>query len=195
MSVAQSGAVALLAVCGLWLLVGDDWRGALAALALQYGAAALLVAEMWPPRMALVKVLAGWGAVLILLSAARASGVKPFPGAASAWSAALFRLTAGGLVLLAAVSLLPLFLEAVPGIQPSALLAAMWLVGSGLLRLGFTSHPLRVATAWLSVMTGFEIAYAAVERALLVAALLAALHIVLALVGAYLLNVFEESAG
>ncbi len=175
---------ALLAACGLWLLAGRGWRSTLAALALQYAAAALLVTQMWPPRMALVKVLAGWGAALIVFSTIAARPREETETAG--WSEMIFRLTAGGLVLLAVASLLPDLLQAVPGIRPSTLLAAAWLMGSGLLQLGFTLHPLRVVVGWLTVLTGFEIVYAAVERSLLIAALLAGLHIALALVGASL---------
>ncbi len=176
-----SVSAALLAACGLWLLAGRGWRSTLTALGLQYAAAAFLVAQMWPPRMALVKALAGWGAVLIVFSTVAAHPQEE-TGTAG-WSETIFRLTAGGLVLLAVVSLLPDLLQAVPGIQPATLLAAAWLMGSGLLQLGFTLHPPRVVVGWLTVLTGFEIAYAAVERSLLIAALLAGLHIALALVG------------
>ncbi len=187
MSAWQGWAAALLAICGLWLLAGRGWRSTLVALALQYAAAAYLVAQMWPPRMALVKVLAGWGAVLILLGAAQGTE------ATAGWSETVFRLTTGGLVLLAAASLLPDLLRVIPGIQPLTLLAAAWLLGSGMLQLGYTLQPRRVAAGWLTALTGFEIAYAAVERSLLIAALLAGLHIALALTGVYLLPAEERA--
>jgi hypothetical protein len=41
----------------------------------------------------------------------------------------------------------------------------------------------------LTVLSGFEVLYAAVENSILVAALLAAVNLCLALVGSYLLNV------
>ncbi len=59
MSAWQGWAAALLAVCGLWLLAGRGGRSTLVALALQYAAAAYLVAQMWPPRMARGRALAG----------------------------------------------------------------------------------------------------------------------------------------
>jgi hypothetical protein len=56
-----------------------------------------------------------------------------------------------------------------------------------LLHLGLTAQPLRVVLGLLTVLSGFEILYAAVESATLVAGLLAAVNLGLALVGAYLL--------
>jgi hypothetical protein len=61
------------------------------------------------------------------------------------------------------------------------------LIGIGLLHLGLTAQPLRVVLGLLTVLSGFEILYAAVESATLVAGLLAGVNLGLALVGAYLL--------
>ncbi|MGE5375620.1 MAG: hypothetical protein ACM3XO_11245, partial [Bacteroidota bacterium] len=61
------------------------------------------------------------------------------------------------------------------------------LIGMGLLHLGITSYILRVVIGLMTVLSGFEILYAAVEGSILVAALLATINLGLALVGAYLL--------
>jgi hypothetical protein len=65
--------------------------------------------------------------------------------------------------------------------------ASMILVGMGLLHLGITSHVLRVVVGLMTVLSGFEILYSAVEGSVLVAGLLAVINLGLALVGAYLL--------
>jgi hypothetical protein len=61
------------------------------------------------------------------------------------------------------------------------------LIGMGLLHLGITSYILRVVIGLMTVLSGFEILYSAVEGSILVAALLATINLGLALVGAYLL--------
>jgi hypothetical protein len=61
------------------------------------------------------------------------------------------------------------------------------LIGMGLLHLGITTYVLRVVIGLMTVLSGFEILYATVEGSVLVAALLAAINLGLALVGAYLL--------
>jgi hypothetical protein len=61
------------------------------------------------------------------------------------------------------------------------------LIGMGLLHLGLTSQPLRVAFGLLTAVAGFEILYSVVEASALVAGLLAAVNLGLALAAAYLL--------
>jgi hypothetical protein len=61
------------------------------------------------------------------------------------------------------------------------------LVTLGLLHLGLTTSILRVVLALLTVLSGFEILYAAVEGSILVAGLLSVVNLGLATVGAYLL--------
>ena len=64
---------------------------------------------------------------------------------------------------------------------------SLLLVGLGLLHLGITSSILRVVIGLMTVLSGFEILYSAVEGSILVAALLATINLGLALVGAYLM--------
>jgi hypothetical membrane protein len=55
------------------------------------------------------------------------------------------------------------------------------------LHLGWTANPFRVITGLLTVLTGFEIFYSAVEISALVAGLLAVVTLGLSLVGAYMI--------
>jgi uncharacterized membrane protein len=64
---------------------------------------------------------------------------------------------------------------------------SLLLIGMGLLHLGITTDILRVAIGLMTVLSGFEIIYSAVEGSVLVAALLAVITLGLALVGSYLL--------
>jgi hypothetical protein len=58
----------------------------------------------------------------------------------------------------------------------------------GFLHLGLTNRPLRVILGLMTVLAGFEVLYAALERASLVSGLLAAVNLSLAMVGAYLIS-------
>ena len=69
------------------------------------------------------------------------------------------------------------------------------LIGMGLLHLGISAQPLRIILGLLTVLSGFEIIYAALESSLLVAALLAVVELGLSLTGAYILTSFEPEAG
>jgi uncharacterized membrane protein len=71
---------------------------------------------------------------------------------------------------------------------------SLLLIGMGLLHLGITSYVLRVVIGLMTVLSGFEILYSAVEGSILVAALLAVINLGLALVGAYLL-IAENAPG
>lgn len=187
-----SGASVMLIFSGVGLLLVPRDRQAALLLVLQYATAAWLVMQMWPLRMALIKVVAGWAAVLILFLSARqtTSDENRHTGSGSA----LFRLFTGLLALLALFSLLPTVSDAIPGIAPLTLAGAMWLMLSALLQLGFTLHPLYTVVGWLTLLTGFEILYASVERSTLIALLLAGLHLALALAGAYMLSKLGQEA-
>jgi hypothetical protein len=64
---------------------------------------------------------------------------------------------------------------------------SLLLIGMGLLHLGITAHILRMTIGLMTILSGFEIIYSAVEGSILVAALLAVITLGLALVGSYLL--------
>jgi nitric oxide reductase large subunit len=70
------------------------------------------------------------------------------------------------------------------------------LVTLGLLHLGLSNQPFRVILGLLTVLSGFEILYAAVESSILVTGLLATVTLGLAAVGAYMLAspTLEESS-
>ena len=59
-------------------------------------------------------------------------------------------------------------------------------MGFGFLQFGFNERPFRVGIGLFSMLSGFEIAYAKIEPSLAVIALLAAIHIGIALVVGYL---------
>ena len=71
-------------------------------------------------------------------------------------------------------------------------LGGLILIGMGVLQLGMTTRPLRVVVGLLTVLSGFEILYAAVESSVLVAGLLAVVNLGLALVGAFMLMMLNE---
>jgi hypothetical protein len=62
------------------------------------------------------------------------------------------------------------------------------LVGRGLLNLSMTTDPLKVIIGLLTLLSGFEIVYAAVVNSVLVTGLLALVTMGIALTGAYWLS-------
>jgi len=173
---------------GLSLLITRDWRWSLMLLAIEYVAVFWLTQLHWTLSMAAVKLVAGWMTVTILGITRSALDEK----VASIMKAGMpeshiFRILAAALVLLLVISGTPTLAALLPGIGLAEVAGSLTLMGMGLLLLGFTRQILPVSIALLSVLAGFEILYAAVENAVLVAALLALINLGLALVGSYLL--------
>lgn len=179
-------AVALTFITSLVLLVSADWRLGVLALAGQYLGVFFLVWLSWPLETAVVKLVAGWMAGAVLGSTR--VGLPPDAEAHTPLSInRAFRLLAAGLVVLAVVSLAPGVQAWVPAVELEQVWGATLLIGMGLLHLGLTQRPFRVVLALLTVLSGFEILYAAVENSTLVAGMLAGINLSLALVGSYLL--------
>jgi hypothetical protein len=170
-------------------------------LAMQYVGVFILVGEQWPLSMALSKLVAGWIATLVIGwiiftspqvnidPGAEQSQVKVRSGVSLTYgntiSAILFRLLAAILVGFTMASASPNIALWITDISITIALGGMMLIGLGLLQLGLSNQPLRVVIGLLTVLSGFEILYSAVEISALVAGLLTAVTMSLAVLGAY----------
>ncbi len=178
-------AVGLVLLTSLILLLSVDWRWSIIALAGQYLGVFLLTWLSWPLEMAVVKLVAGWMAGAVLGTTrleARTAGQY-----SQTADNRLFRFLASSLVILLVFSISPQVSVWVPDVTLAQVWGAMLLIGMGLLHLGLTTRPFRVVLALLTVLSGFEVLYAAVESSTLVAGMLAGINLALALVGAYVL--------
>ncbi len=189
-------AVGVLIAAGL-LIVFLDWRTSVFALACQTIFAGLLYSQVLPPQIAGVKVVVGLLICLQMFVTARQmegnrkSSAAPEetgePSTRSVVPTGLpFRIVAALMVGVIAwqVSLLPEL--ALPEVSPDVALATIGLMALGLLGLGLTEEPLKAGMFLITVLTGFELYYAAIEPALAVIALLAAMDFAVALGACYL---------
>lgn len=160
-------------------------------LAVQYAAVAWLTSLALPLQVAAVKLVAGLitCGVLALTVAGQRTRVQS-EGAAAGRP---FRLIAAILILVAAVGIGRTNWIGVPGIQAEATMASAILMSMGLLQLGLFRTPLRVCIGLITLLSGFEIAYSVIEPALAILALLASVHIGLAMVVSYLTLVTRPS--
>ena len=180
-------AVGAVILTSVGLLLTRDWRWSISLLAVQYLGMFVLVLQHWPLGMASVKVVAGWMSAAILgmtysnLSLTDSTEEDTLPRGRP------FRLFAAGIVALIVAVVTPVVnaIMAEAGFAVTA--GSLFLIGMGLLQLGITAHILRVTIGLMTVLSGFEILYSAVEGSVLVAALLAVINLGLALVGSYLL--------
>ena len=179
-------AVILILVTSTGLLITHDWRWSIILLAVQYLGVFVLTIQHWPLGMASVKLVAGWMSAAIL-GMTRSS----FPSEEmeeGIWPRGrLFRLFAAGIVLLIVWAITPAADTIMADAGYAVTGGSLILVAMGLLHLGISSYILRVVIGLMTVLSGFEILYSAVEGSILVAALLATINLGLALVGAYLL--------
>lgn len=169
------------------MLSSRDWRVQLGALAVQYFAAFWLVSRHQPVAMASVKLVTGWMVVaaigmtrLGLTNVEESEG--PF-GSRGRW----FTLILVGIVAMVTIGATDLIETAVPGLGPQVIAGGLLLIGTGLIHLGITSDVFRVTLALLTLLTGFEIVYAAVESSILVGGFLAIINLGLGLAGSYML--------
>ncbi len=180
-------AVLLLSVTALILLISHDWRLSVSSLGVMYLGVFSLVLISWTMEMAVVKLVTGWISASVLGIGLMNSGNKNYRPSRYLPSEIIFRFSAVGLVSLVAISLTPSLLEWLPNASYEQALGGIILVGMGLLILGFTQRPFRIALGLLTFFAGFEILYVTIESSVLVAGFLALINMGVALVIAYLL--------
>ena len=189
-------AVGIVAITSTGLLLTYDWRWNLLFLGAQYLGASVLCAMHLPLGVAAAKLITGWMAVAALGMTLTALPLQGEPREQSLAQGRAFRLFMAGMFFVLAITLTPRIAAGMPGVGAPVIAGSILLAGIGLLHLGTSSQIARIICGLLTVLTGFEILYAALEGAILVAALLAAVTLGLGLVGAYLLTTTapEEAA-
>lgn len=179
--------IAVALTAGILILL-DNRRWMLATLAFQYLCAALLVGLTLPLQIAAAKLVAGLFACSIIALALANMGWPDQPLQPRAIpSSRTFRFIAFLLVLMTAIGMGRSNWMSLPGIEPTVMYGSTILIFIGLLQLGLHEEPVRVGVGLLTTITGFEVIYNTIEPSLAVIALLAAVHLGIALVVSYFL--------
>lgn len=174
-----------------------DWRMLVFSFAIYSVALGLLYSNLLPPQIAGLKMLIGLlVAVQMFVTGRQIEANKAVP-VQNPDEPALplrrristglpFRLVVVVMILLTSwqASLTPAF--TLPDVSSTVSLAVIGLIAMGLLGLGLNEEPLKVGMLLIILLNGFELYYAAVEPALAVMALLAALNFAIALAACYL---------
>ena len=181
------------------ILISRDWRLELGLLGLQYIGVLWLTSQHWPISMAAIKVVTGWMAIATLGMTRLNLKEEDVDDSEKFWPQGwFFRLFAAGIIAVVVFTLAPRVERIIPGIGLPVIYGSLILMGLGMLHLGMTAQPFRDIIGLLTVLSGFEALYAALESSILVAAMLSVVNLGLALVGAYLLIArapeVEESA-
>jgi hypothetical protein len=180
-------AVVLMAMTAIGLLLIRDWRWSIILLAVQYLGMFVLTLQHWPLGMASVKVVAGWMSAAILGMTRSGLFSDDLNEANTQPRGRLFLLFAACMVALIVAAVTPTVDTIMADSGFAVTSGSLLLIGLGLLHLGITENVLRVTMGLMTILSGFEILYSAVEGSVLVAALLAVINLGLALVGAYLM--------
>ena len=181
-------AVVLMLGTSTAILINRDWRLSLGALAVQYIAAFWLITRHLPFVMGSAKLITGWMVVAALgmtrlgLPYADDEKEESFLPRGQ-W----FRVILIFVVASVSVGATPRIESAIPGLGWQVIVGSLLLIGAGVVHLGITSDTLNVILGLLTMLTGFEILYAAIESSILVAGLLAVTNLGLGIVGSYLL--------
>jgi hypothetical protein len=189
-------AVVLLVVAGSLLVIGSDWRLGLIALAVEYGAAVVMIAPLVLLEVVAVKLLVGLMVVAILtITGWQLDFGRPHSNDGAAWRRRIhvptgfaFRAMATLMVVVVATYIAGQPGLALPGLDqfPSINAGAFILMVLGLLNLGLTEEPIKAGMGLLTLLIGFELFYAALEPALAIVALLAGVQLGIAIAVSYL---------
>jgi hypothetical protein len=177
--------VVLLFATSGFLLLSQKWRWSIIALSIQYLAVFWLVGLVWALSLSTVKLVVGWMSAAVLVTSDPGEDYidKKFVGLPGL----LFRLLAAIMIGMLVYSIAPLisnFLHT----GMVMLWGGLILIGMGLLQLGMTTRISRVFLGLFTMLSGFEILYAVVERSILVTGLLAMINLGLAIAGSYLIT-------
>lgn len=184
------------------IVIFFDWRLLVLAFSVMAVFSGLLYAQLLPPQIAGIKMMISLLVAVQMyftgrqISANRAHDAQPEPEELKEGdipnlrrritTGMPFRIVVAVMVLLVSwqASTTPTF--SVPDVPPTVSQAVIGLIAMGLLGLGLTEEPLKAGLMLLTVLTGFELYYAAIEPALAVIALLAAMNFAIALAAGYL---------
>lgn len=167
-----------------------NWRWTIAALVVQYLSVLLMVAQSWPLGLSLVKLVVGLVSSGILASSlvVHVDQKSEIDRAGRILSSLVVLFI--WLIVFYSTPIIRSWLR----IDQEILWGGLIMFGSGLIQLGMTIHPVRVAIGLLSFLAGFEVIYSALELSVLVAGLQAVIDLGTALVGAYLAALPEQAA-
>lgn len=180
-------AVTIILITVTTILIHPDWRIRLGALAVQYLAMLWLVTRHLPFVMGSAKLIVGWMVVAILGMTLLGSSDNEDEEDLFFSHGEYFRIALMGVITLVAFGSAARIETSIPGLGLPVIVGGILLIGGGIIHLGVTSSIQRVVLGLLTLLSGFEILYAAVESAVLVTGLLALVNLGLAMAGAYLL--------
>ena len=179
----------LVMITSMELLIGNNLRLDIIALTVQYLAVFFLIMQAWPLGLAAVKLITGWMAVALIVSVQiyRRESLE----VAVPQTGQIFKLLVGVLIWVLIFSITTSLTKWLP-VPNIFLWSGMILIGIGLLQLSMSTQPLRIVFGLLTIFSGFEILYAAMENSVLVTSLLALVTLGMAVIAAFYISQKQE---
>lgn len=179
----------LIAAC-IFIFIINDWRRILVAYSVIYLSAFAIFAQYWSFTFSLVKLITGLMSLVILgISINRYYTIPK----RKTKSELVFRLVALCLIFIL-VAFMVYRISNYLSISLEVVFASVLLIGFGIIQLGITHEPYKLFLAILILFFGFELIFSANETSLLVNGMLAAVSMLVALMGSYIIiNEFETS--
>ncbi len=187
--------VYLALLAALLNLVRRQWTLNLVALIVQFVCLFPILLKILPLQLALIHPFTGLMVTLILyLTLVSVGGIKSIDLLRSLTSGEIFRGLAGVFLISTLYAFLPQLQQDVfPLVSTNHLFLSLGLVLIGLLQLGTIREPFYLAIGILTFLSGFELLYSALEFSYLLEALLVAVNLLLAIVGAFFIVKNAES--
>ncbi|MBN1316932.1 MAG: hypothetical protein JXA42_15740 [Anaerolineales bacterium] len=181
-------------ITALVLVVINDWRWSLAALATQYIITGWLLSHVLEPQIAMLKILVGFMICLVLYLTARQVNWGRSPDKTRLvikvrWGLTIgftFRLFIGLLFTIIIMIVTNNQTVSLPELPPYINLASLSLMTMGMLALGLSDEPLMAGMGLLTALSGFELFYHSLEQAITVIGFLVGIDFFIALVTAYM---------
>lgn len=181
-------------ITALVLVVINDWRWSLAALATQYILTGWLLTHVLEPQIAMLKLMVGFMICVVFYLTARQvnwgrSSEKTGLVIKVRWGLTIgftFRLFIGLLFTLIILTITNDQTMSLPEVPAYINLASLTLMSMGLLALGLTDEPLMAGMGLLTALSGFELFYHSLEQAITVIGFLVGIDFFIALVTAYM---------
>ena len=191
----QSLPIFLALIAALLNLVRRQWSLNLIALFVQFICLFPVLLKVLPLQLALIHPFTGLMVTLILyLTLVGVGGIKSIDLRRPLTSGEIFRGLAGFFLIATLRAFLPHFQEAVfPMASSNHLFLSLGLILIGLFQLGTIREPFYLAIGVLTFLSGFELLYSELEFSYLLEALLVAVNLLLAIVGAFFIVKNAES--
>jgi hypothetical protein len=180
--------ILLILACLIAIILFSNWRRTVVALAVMYIGSFFLFLQVVPITLASVKLISGWASALLLVLLLPVQIRKPETGVRSKLVFYLFALVFIWIIAYLVAKPASTIMQSIPEI----IFAGLAIFGTGIFLLGIRFEPYSVILGILLVFSGFELLYASVETSVLINGLLAAINLLMALIGSLMIDITNQ---